>query len=239
MTLQDYIVYEDASLLVVDKPSGLVANRSNTVRGETLQDLLVEYLQLPSPEEISLDASSSPKEVFIARSGLAHRLDKDTSGLVLVGKTPEALQKLMTQFKDRKVSKHYVALVYGKLKDPVVEINAPLGRNPRNPLRFAVVTSGKPARTLLKVITSSDDYTLVDVMPKTGRTHQIRVHLSALNHSVVGDILYAPKNLLSMSKDNFSRLMLHAYTISVVHPESEKLLTFEAKLPSEFDISSL
>ncbi len=239
MTLQDYIVYEDASLLVVNKPSGLVVNRSNTVRGETLQDQLMEYLRLSSPEGVSLDESSSPEDIFIARSGLAHRLDKDTSGLVLVGKTPKALHKLMTQFKERKVSKHYVALVYGKLKDPVVEINAPLGRNPRNPLRFAVVASGKPAHTLLKVITGSDAYTLVDVAPKTGRTHQIRVHLSALNHPVVGDILYAPKNLLSMSKNDFPRLMLHAHTISVAHPESGELLTFEAKLPSEFDISSL
>ena len=239
MNLKDFVIYEDDSLLVLNKPSGLVVNRSNTSKGETLQDMLISYLDLPMPSGNANSESNSPQDVFISRSGLAHRLDKDTSGIVLVGKTPETLHNLMSQFKEREVSKKYRAIVYGNVKDPQIEINAPIGRNPRNPFRFAVVASGKDAQTLVKVLARVGKYTSVEVIPRTGRTHQIRVHLSALNHPVVGDILYAPKNLLSMSKNDFSRLMLHAHTISFKHPKTGRDLVFEAKLPSEFDISSL
>lgn len=221
------IIYEDDALLVVDKPSGMIVNRSNTTREKTLQDFLDSYLNLETD-------SSKLGEVFTRRSGLAHRLDKGTSGVLLIAKNPLVLKKLMKQFKRRVVNKEYIVLVHGKLKDPLIEVKAPLGRNPQNRLKFAVVREGKPAETMFRKLNFRQKYSLVSAKPKTGRTHQIRVHLSALGHPVVGDTLYTPRSIREEDKEKFGRMMLHAHKIELIHPLSGKKVTYEANIPAEF-----
>ena len=230
------IIHEDEAVLALNKPSGLVVNRSKTAKDKTLQDYLDEYLNLEQPEE-GIQGSwqeLSPEEIFLRRSGMAHRLDKGTSGILLVAKTAEALKTLMKQFKDREIQKEYLALVHGRVKDPKIEIDAPIGRNPRNRLKKAVVREGKPAKTLIEMVNFKEKYSIVKAKPKTGRTHQIRVHLAALNHPVVGDHLYAPKGTRKEDREKFGRLMLHAGEIEFIHPLSSKKVTLSADIPLEF-----
>ena len=229
------IIYEDSDLLVVNKPYGLVVNSSHTTKEETLQDFLAEYLKISLPDTLSSSTSQDFADVFMVRMGMAHRLDKDTSGVLLVGKTPESLQNLMAQFKSREVGKNYIALTHGEIKNPLIDIQAPIGRNPKNRFRFAVTTEGKHAHTTIEVLKVSPGYTVVSVSPKTGRTHQIRVHLGAINHPVVGDVLYAPRGLLEADQTKFGRLMLHARSIQCLHPTTGEKVTFEATIPSEFE----
>ncbi|MBD3366460.1 RluA family pseudouridine synthase [candidate division WWE3 bacterium] len=236
------IIHEDEALLVLDKPSGLIVNRSNTTKDKTLQDFLEDYLELFSPDEASDNSEASnnsseeptPQQIFTRRSGLAHRLDKGTSGIILVAKDPETLRYLMSQFKTRKVKKEYIALTHGKLKDPLIEVNAPIARNPKNRFKFAVVEGGKSAKTTFRLLNFKEKYSLVQAQPKTGRTHQIRVHLSALNHPVVGDKTYAPKSSYQEDKAQFGRLMLHAKQIEIYHPLSRKKVTYATQVPTEF-----
>jgi 23S rRNA pseudouridine1911/1915/1917 synthase len=222
-------IYEDDKLLVIDKPAGLVVNRSNTAEGVTLQDVLEEEEDYFSEEY---------DEEFRSRSGIAHRLDKDTSGIMLIAKDFDTFYNLLEQFKTRVVKKEYVALVHGRLDGDQFEINAPIKRNPKHPLKFAVVSTGKEALTFVenvKTIVIDDNlYTLIRVFPKTGRTHQIRVHMAAMNHYVVGDPIYSPKSLLEISEPRFGRLMLHAHKITFKHPETKEILTFTSELPEEF-----
>lgn len=229
------IIHEDANILILNKPSGLIVNRSQTTKDPTLQDFLIDYLGIAQPDEKISTLSEDPNDIFILRSGLAHRLDKDTSGVVVVGKTPESLAYLMLQFKNREVSKSYTALVHGKIKDPIIDIRAPIGRNPKNRFRFAVVTDGKYAHSIVKPIRTSDSYSLISIEPRTGRTHQIRVHLSAINHPVVGDALYSPRSFFNADLKLFGRLMLHARFIEFSHPLNKEKVSFEAKIPSEFE----
>ncbi len=237
--LQDKIeiIHEDDAILVLNKPFGLIVNRSNTTKEPTLQDFLIEYLDIPAPSEEISSLSNDPQDVFLLRSGMAHRLDKDTSGVILAAKTPESLQNLMSQFKNREVQKTYSALVHGKINDPIIDIDAPIGRNPKNRFRYAVLAEGKEAHTIVKMQKNSLDYSLVSVEPKTGRTHQIRVHLSAINHPIVGDVLYSPQSFQEKDAVNFGRLMLHASTITFSHPSNGEKVTFEVKIPSEFEKS--
>lgn len=226
------IIHEDANLLVLNKPSGLIVNRSKTAREKTLQDYLGEYLNLPQ-SSVGEEAFSEP-EIFEQRSGLAHRLDKGTSGVLLVGKDPKALAFLMSQFKERKIHKEYLALVHGKIIDQKIEIQAPLGRNPQSRLKFAVVEEGKTAKTVVEKLKVVGDFTLVIAKPETGRTHQVRVHLAAINHPIVGDRLYCPKSFLEDDIQKVGRLMLHARKISLIHPVSFKEVTYTAEIPEEF-----
>jgi len=226
------IIHEDESLLVLNKPSGIVVNRSKTAREKTLQDYLDEYLNLPQPSEGTEDLTEL--EIFEQRSGMAHRLDKGTSGVLLVGKSPRALSVLMSQFKERKIHKEYLALVHGKIRDKRIEIQAPLGRNPQSRIKFAVVEEGRSAKTVIENLKTVGDFTLVTVKPETGRTHQVRVHLAAINHPIVGDRLYCPKSFLEGDMKNVGRLMLHARKISFIHPVSSKEVTYTAEIPEEF-----
>ncbi len=234
------IIHEDRGLLVLDKPTGMVVNRSQTTKEKTLQDYLDDYLGLESYDVTDKSSSGSNykkvpiEEIFHRRSGLVHRLDKGTSGVILTAKTPEVLKELMQQFKSRSIEKEYFALVHGKLKDPRVEIRAPIARNPRSRTKFAVVEGGKEAVTIVEMEKFKEKYSLVKVSPKTGRTHQIRVHLAALNHPVVGDLNYASKGTRKEDRKKFGRMMLHAYQIQFIHPMSSKKMTSVADLPSEF-----
>ena len=223
------IIYEDDHILVVNKPSGLVVNRSNTYKKKTLQDVL--------EEEYEFEDSESE---FKDRSGIVHRLDKDTSGCLIIAKDEEAFLALQKQFKERTVEKEYVALVNGRVGEEVLEVNAPIGRSPNNPLKFSVVSSGKSALTKIEKIKDieidGNNFSLLKIKPKTGRTHQIRVHLSVLNHPVVSDPIYCSKKLLEMNRNVVSRLMLHARFLNIFHPKTQKNMRFEAPLPNLLQI---
>lgn len=220
------IIYEDDCLLAVNKPVGLVVNLSQTAVSGTLQDFLYGYLKLkPSETE------------FYQRAGIVHRLDKSTSGILLVAKTFGCFEYLKEQFKNRKITKTYIALVDGVLEDELLEINAPIARNPQNRLKFAVVENGREALTRVERIkVVEDSFTLVYAYPKTGRTHQIRVHLAALNFPVVGDCVYGSRTLQEKWQGRFFRLMLHALEIKFTHPETKKQMTLSVPAPEEFSL---
>ena len=221
------IIYEDENLLVVDKPAGLVVNKSETTKDITLEDLLIEKYNL----------TGSTTE-FEQRKGIVHRLDKDTSGVLLIAKDERTYEEIKAQFMDRDIAKEYIALVYGEVKDKEFEIAAPIGRNPENKRKMIVSQSGKTAVTKFELIKNiklvSGDYALLKVLPKTGRTHQIRVHLAAYGHSVVGDVIYVSSHVLSKSASDFSRMMLHAKSIEVFYRDEKRL--FVSTSYSDFDL---
>jgi 23S rRNA pseudouridine1911/1915/1917 synthase len=225
------IIFEDENILVLNKPFGLVVNRSNTYKDLTLQDILdARYLK----------QSDVVDEEFVRRSGIVHRLDKDTSGVIVVAKNPDSFYFLQRQFKERRTFKEYIAIVHGKVGDEVLEIDAPIARNPKNPLKIAIVSDGKNAFTRVekvKIFNKEDvSYTFCKIFPKTGRTHQIRVHLSAVGHPVAGDVVYCAKNLLGTDEKAFGRMMLHAHFLGFSNPQTNKFQRFEAPLPREFQI---
>ena len=226
------VIFEDENIVVINKPYGLVVNRSNTYKGETLQDIL--YKKYHS----CFDGVGD--EEFVNRSGMVHRLDKDTSGVIVAAKNVDSFHFLQKQFKDRKTYKKYVALVHGEIEDEIVEINAPISRSPKNPLKMAVVSGGKTALTRIEKIKTPNlgghVYTLADVFPKTGRTHQIRVHFFAIQHPIAGDIIYCAQNLLKIDLKLFNRMMLHAEVLGFVSPSTGKFKRFISPLPKEFKI---
>jgi len=229
------VVFEDKTILVVDKPSGLVVNRSITVKGRpTLQDWIEERFTAED-----LFGRFDPESDFVRRSGIVHRLDKDTSGLLLIAKTPEAFSNLQGQFKARKVKKSYRCLVHDKIREEVFVIDAPLARNPRNRQKFAVVAGGREARAKFKreaifskeVEGRREHFSLLTVFPKTGRTHQIRVHLTALSHPIVSDPLYNGRKRLRRDRAWCPRMFLHATRLSFFHPETKEWVRLESELP--------
>jgi len=221
-----YVIYEDKNLLVVNKPAGIIAAGDGKTKEETLINLLTELY----PE---LKKVGNPP-----RYGLVHRLDKDTSGVILIAKNSKSLQFLQKQFEQRKVQKKYLALVYGRVAGNKGMVETLIGRDKNNRLKQKAYLSIDPeakrkglrqAITLWKVLKRFKDYTLLEVFPKTGRKHQIRAHLLFLGHPIVGDRLYAPK------KDHpISRLFLHSQKISIKLPD-EKDKTFVAPLPDELN----
>lgn len=225
------IIFEDESLLVLHKPSGVVANISQTSPEDTVQNFLLEKLGLP-------EDSQAEKSEFLQRSGLVHRLDKDTSGVLLTAKNEEAFLALKKQFVQRKVHKVYLAVVWGEMENELFKINAPVKRDPRNRMRMAIVEDGRRALTNGRLLRSwvEDDLvvSLVELVPETGRTHQLRVHLAALRHPVMGDEIYMTRKQLQESGKRFERLMLHAWKISFHHPKEQKEVKFEAPLPPQF-----
>ncbi len=194
-TIPINVIYEDDDLLVLCKPAGLVVHPSPGHTAHTL----VNALLARCPDLASFGDTMRP--------GIVHRLDRDTSGLMIVAKNSRAQQYLMNQFKVRSVTKGYLALVKGKLTPGEGIIDAPLGRDPSNRKRMAVVTAGRQARTRFKVKEYLDGYTLLDITTKTGRTHQIRVHLSAIGYPVVGDAEYGVRS------PYLKRQFLHAYRL--------------------------
>ena len=222
------IVYEDDTLAVVNKPAGLVVHPAAGNRSGTLANALAYHFQnLPAGTEK-------------ARPGIVHRLDRDTSGLMVVAKTLEAMEDLADQFRDRTVSKSYLALVHGRVDSESGSIDQPLARDPSNRTRMAVVRSGRSALTLYKVSHRYQRFTLLNIDLKTGRTHQIRVHLAWLRHPVVGDETYGggrdntiqDARLRSHVK-NIGRQFLHAQKLAFTHPVTRQRMEFEAPLPDE------
>lgn len=217
------ILFEDDSLLVVNKPSGIVVNRANTVLEKTIEDWARETYH-----------------TTIDRAGIVHRIDKETSGCLLIAKTPEAFIELQRQFKERVVKKTYLAIAHGTMVPPSGEIRAPVGRLPWNRERFGIVPGGKEAVTRYKVYKNYNDYTVVELYPETGRTHQIRVHLKYINHPIVGDYLYAGRKTARDDRTWAPRVMLHAWKISFTHPclpagRPREALAIEAPIPDDME----
>lgn len=222
------IIYEDNDLLVINKPAGITVNRSETTKEETIQDFLDEKLKNPNDES-----------EFSKRSGIVHRLDKETSGILVAAKNPTALEKLKNQFKERETKKTYIALVHGKLKTQGGEINAPVGRLPWNRMRFGVLAGGREALTKYKVVSNlsidNEPLTLLELEPKTGRTHQIRVHLKHIGHPVFGDPLYGGRKVSKIDRKLLQRVFLHAKKLEFNHPATGEKMSFESKLPEELE----
>ena len=210
------IVYEDGDLLLVDKPAGLAVHPAPGHPGHTLANAVLSYL--PGLVE-NLDESGRP--------GIVHRLDKDTSGLLLVAKNRVTQANLSEQFKSRSVAKSYLVLVRGKLTPESGIIEAAIGRDPRNRQRMAVVSRGREARTEYRVVRYVGDCSLLEIKPATGRTHQIRVHLAAIGFPVVGDVTYGVKS------PHLSRQFLHASKLGFRLPSTGRYVEFESPLPPD------
>jgi len=226
------IIFEDESILVLNKPSGWITNDASTTTTQpVLQTWLRENLKYPLIGDRE------------RRDGIVHRLDKETSGLLIIAKTISAFENLQSQFKERKVTKTYIALTHGEIELKEGEIVASVGRLPWRRERFGVLPGGREAITKYKVISyhslitdHGSLFTLVELYPKTGRTHQIRIHLKFIGHPVVGDYFYAGRKTAREDRLWCPRLFLHASKISFFHPETGKELTFESELPKDLNL---
>lgn len=198
-TLEPETIYEDKNVLVLDKPAGLLSMAKG------------EYCPEKTLEDYGL---------------LVHRLDRGTSGVVILAKNPETQKFLRKQFQDRKTHKTYYAMVEGRPKLDEARIDLPIARDLKHPTTFRVDPNGKPSETFYKVIRSNDKYSLLELKPATGRTHQLRVHLKYLGHPIIGDPVYGSKNA--------PRLYLHAKELEITLPGGDRRI-FEAKLPQEFN----
>lgn len=237
------VLREDEQILVVLKPANVVVNRAESVRDKTLQDWVEDtYKEIG---KVSSDGGGV-NDVFIKRSGIAHRLDKDTSGVMIICKDPESLSLVMNQFKERSISKTYTALVHGKLTPREGSWMLPVKRSLTNRQRFGVFVEGKMAKTdyvvegyyrVKDAIGEGNVYsqglTLLTLKPKTGRTHQLRVHLKHMKHPIVADRLYLGKRRLKSDLSWCDRHFLHASGISFIHPSDGKLLTVQAPLSED------
>ncbi|MCE5258208.1 MAG: RluA family pseudouridine synthase [Chloroflexi bacterium] len=215
------ILYEDESILVLNKPAGLVVHPG----AGTAEATLVQALITHRPEMLAEDWPAPE------RPGVVHRLDKDTSGILLAAVTRAAQEALQAQFKAHSIEKTYLAVLHGRLLPPEGIIDAPLGRHPTQRLKRAILEAGgRPARTRYRMMEQFRTACLVQAQPLSGRTHQIRVHFAAVGHAVVGDKLYGPRHAGLQAP----RQMLHAWRISFDHPLTGARLSYEASPPDDF-----
>lgn len=212
------IIYEDEYLAVISKPQDLVVHPgAGNKSGTLVNGLLYKFKNLSNP----IDED---------RPGIVHRLDKDTSGLMIIAKNDEAYFKLIDMFKNREIEKHYLAIVHGNIYEDF-DVDAPIGRDPNNRIKMKVVEeNSKNASTSFHVVKNFDKFTLLDVTLHTGRTHQIRVHLSYVNHPVVGDETYGIKNKYKINKQ-----LLHAYKLKFIHPLTGEELEIVDEFPKRFN----
>lgn len=220
------IVYQDDSLAVINKPAGMVTHPGAGISTGTLVNALLHHLRG------SLSGISGT-----IRPGIVHRLDKDTSGLIVVAKEDIAHRGLAEQIRAKSARRNYIALVEGVMKPDVGTIDRPIGRHPTKRKQMAIVPDGRKAVSRFQVLKRFSKYTLVKVMLETGRTHQIRVHMSSLGYPVVGDLVYNPKstgNEAARQKLALRGHALHAAQLTFTHPLTGLLLEFEAPLPEDF-----
>jgi 23S rRNA pseudouridine1911/1915/1917 synthase len=210
------IIYEDDDLLVINKPAGLTVHAGNTSDPGRAQPTVTTFMHGrttdPDPD----------------RPGIVHRLDRDTSGLLVLAKTPDAKAALQKQFRQRSVHKTYLLLTIGHPDPPAAEIQLPTGRHPSQPLKRAVVTSGRPSITRYRTLETFSGFSLIQAKPETGRTHQLRVHFAAIGHPVAGDTTYGPPKRPLHLKRQF----LHAAEIEFITPSGRSLHLF-AELPPD------
>lgn len=214
------ILYQDADIVIVNKPCGLVVHPAAGNEDGTLVNALMYHVK---------DLSGIGGEM---RPGIVHRLDKDTSGLILIAKNDRAHAIMSEQFKDRSMEKHYRAVAFGGFKEESGLIDAPIARHPVDRKKMAVVPGGKPSQTEWSIIERLNGATYLDVHLLTGRTHQIRVHMQSIGHPLMGDSIYAPNIKHPV---HIPRLMLHAYSLEFTHPTTQERMTVCAPIPQVFE----
>jgi len=224
------IVYEDPDIIIINKPSGMVVHPAAGHHSGTLVNALLHHTK---------DLSGIGG---VIRPGIVHRLDKDTSGLILIAKNDFAHQNLSAQFKDRKVEKIYYAIIYGEIIKKRFAVNLPIGRSETDRKKMAVLVNStskaREAFTEFETIEAKKGFTLLKAIPKTGRTHQIRVHLSHIGFPIMGDKIYVSEKIIHSRKGlphEFSRLWLHAGGLSFNHPRSGERLEYQTGIPEAFD----
>ncbi len=268
------VIYEDGDLLVINKPAGVVVNNSQTTKTETIQQWFAAYLHQSVKQSIDQtqqwsallpdefdDSYGQPTEIFQQRGGIVHRLDKNTSGVLILAKNPGSLLNLMRQFKLRQTEKHYLALVHGFIKPRIGTIDAPLKRHFRLRQKMAVIIGGRQATTdyqrekiyqfnqeklnqlimkpsqLTKLLDISTYFSLVNARPRTGRMHQIRVHLAHLGYPLVADDKYVGRKRYKLDSLWCARHFLHAFSLKITHPRTNKVMTFTAPLATDLQAS--
>ena len=223
--MEPRIIYEDSSFFVVEKPTGWITNEADTT---TTQSVLQTWIRTNHQSQVT----NHPE----FRDGIVHRLDKETSGILLVAKTKEAFTKLQEEFKDREVQKTYTALLHGRVEREG-KVDVPIGRLPWRRDRFGVLNGGRESVTLYKVLKfypgNNAGHSLVEFYPKTGRTHQIRVHAKHIGHAIVADEFYAGRKTARNDRIWCPRLFLHASGIKFIHPENGKPVEFKSELPED------
>lgn len=210
------ILYEDEEIAFINKPSGLAVHPALTHHEVTLVHALLYHFEQLAEQDI--------------RPGIVHRLDKETSGVIVVAKTKEALEQLCHQFKERMVEKTYLAIIHGQLEERTIEL--PVGRDSKHRHKMGVTPIGKSAFTHFVPLAHQNGLTYIKAHPKTGRTHQIRVHLTHIGHPILGDPLYG--NLRLDQKKKARNLFLHAKSLTITHPTLHTKITIEAPLPTHF-----
>jgi len=212
------IVYEDDDVIVVNKPQGMVVHPApGNYTGTLVNALLYRVNSLSNINGV-------------IRPGIVHRIDKDTSGLLMIAKNNNSHNFLAKQLKDHTSTRKYIAIVYGNFKEDEGTVDKPIARNPNNRLKMAVVEGGREAVTHYKVLKRFKDYTLIECVLETGRTHQIRVHMTYIGHPILGDKLYGPKN----PKIKYEGQLLHAKTLGFIHPTTKEYMEFTSDIPKHF-----
>lgn len=213
------ILYEDSDVIVVNKPQGMIVHPASGVYTGTLVNALLNHCR----EDLSGING-------IARPGIVHRIDKDTSGILVIAKNDISHNKLSEQLKDHSMTREYIALVEGIIKEEKGSLDKPIGRHKKDKIKMAVVEGGKRAVTHYEVIKRFKEYTLVKCILETGRTHQIRVHMCYLGHPVVGDPVYGYKK----QKFNLKGQLLHAQKLGFIHPSTGTYMEFQVEVPGYF-----
>jgi len=213
------LVYEDSELLIINKPSNIVVHPGAGNKAHTLLNALLNH---------------APELANLPRAGIIHRLDKDTSGLLVVTKTLESHTHIVNQMQKREVKREYIALVHGEFISGAT-IEAPIGRHPKQRTKMAVAKNGKDAVTHYRIKQRFEGFTLLDIQLETGRTHQIRVHMAHINHPIVGDKAYGRKQHVSNIIQEFPRQALHAVKLTLQHPQQGELMTWECKPPGDIE----
>jgi len=224
--MEPKIIFEDDCLFVVDKPTGWITNDADTTTNQpVLQTWIRENFEYPLKGNREM------------RDGIVHRLDKETSGIVIIAKTEEAFTKLQSEFKNRKVSKTYIALLHGRMTNKEGKIEATVGRLPWHRSRFGVLPGGRESTTEYKVLEfypgNNAGHSLVEFHPKTGRTHQIRIHTRHIGHAIVADEFYAGRKTARNDRKWCPRLFLHACSIKFIHPTTNKKIEFKSAMPED------
>lgn len=231
MTEEPAVLFEDDDILAINKPAGLMVHPDGRSTAPTLVDWLLEHY--PSLEDVGEPLALS-SGITVARPGIVHRLDKDTTGVLLIAKNQAAFEHLKEQFKNREVRKEYLAFVYGEMPDEQGVIDRPIGKSRKDFRRWSAERGAKgelrEAQTAYRVLGKAKGFSVVSASPKTGRTHQIRVHFKAINHPVVCDRLYAPKRPSALQ---FTRTALHARSVTF-RDMSGKERSIDAPLPPDF-----